>query len=278
MPRTVTIFDVMIASPADVAKERRVVREVISEWNESHSLSSNVMLNAVGWDTHSSPAMGRPQDIVNSQVVQHADLLIAIFWTRLGSPTGKASSGTIEEIQSHLSRGKPAMFYFSSVPVEPASVDPKQLSALQRFKKEMMTRSLIESYDSADELRQKLTRQLAHVVETALAPGAIPSRQETERTPKTRPALSKEAQELLAEVAKDRNGHLLKVRTMGGSTVQTNGKSFGTRGESRSEALWEAAVFELRDAGLLQDRGHKGEVFSMTNEGYRVADFLAAQD
>lgn len=276
MSRTVTIFDVMIASPSDVAKERRVVREVISEWNESHSLSSNVMLNAIGWETHSSPAMGRPQEIVNREVVERADLLIAVFWTRLGTPTGKASSGTIEEIESHLSRGKPAMFYFSSVPVEPASVDPEQLSVLQRFKKDMMTRSLIESYDSADELRQKLTRQLAHVVERSLAPGAITSRQE--RPPKAGPALSKEAQELLAEVAKDRNGHLLKVRTMGGSTVQTNGKSFGTRGESRSEALWEAAVFELRDAGLLQDRGHKGEVFSMTNEGYRVADLLAAHD
>ena len=61
------------------------------------------------------PAMGdRPQAIINKQVLANCDLLVAVFWTRIGSPTGVAVSGTVEEIQEHLNAGKPAMIYFSS--------------------------------------------------------------------------------------------------------------------------------------------------------------------
>ncbi len=275
MSRTVTVFDVMIASPSDVATERRVVREVITAWNDSHAFRSSVMLNPIGWDTHASPGIGRPRDLINTPAVEQADLLIAVFWTRLGTPTGKASSDTVEEIELHLSKGKPAMFYFSSRPVELSSIDPDQLAALQGFKTKLMTKSLVETFESPDELRQKLTAQLAHVVEKTLAPGAIAISQGTEVDMRSPPKLSTEAAGLLSEVANDRHGHVLKVRTMGGLTVQTNGKSFGKRGEGRSEALWDAAVVELRDKGLLEDRGQKGEVFAMTNEGYRVADLLA---
>ena len=268
----------MIASPSDVATERRVVREVIAAWNESHGFRSSVMLNAIGWDTHASPGIGRPQDIVNRQVVERADLLIAVFWTRLGTPTETASSGTVEEIEFHLSKGKPAMFYFSSRPVEPASIDPGQFSALQKFKTTVMAGSLIETFESPEELRQKLTRQLSHVVEETLAPGAISVDPGTDAATSAPPKLSNEAAELLSEAANDRHGHVLRVRTMGGLTVETNGKSFGKRGESRSEALWDAAVIELRDKGLLEERGQQGEVFGMTNDGYKVADLIATQN
>jgi hypothetical protein len=86
---------VMIASPGDVAKARQLARDVIHEWNAVNSDDRKKVLMPIGWDTHSSPEMGdRPQAIINKQVLAGADLLIAIFWTRLGSPTGKAASGT----------------------------------------------------------------------------------------------------------------------------------------------------------------------------------------
>ena len=47
--------------------------------------------------THSRPQMGdRPQELINKQLVGHCDLLIGSFWTRLGTPTGRAESGTAE--------------------------------------------------------------------------------------------------------------------------------------------------------------------------------------
>jgi hypothetical protein len=50
--------------------------------------------------------------VINRQVLADCDLLVAIFWTRIGSPTGSALSGTVEEIEKHLKAEKPAMLYF----------------------------------------------------------------------------------------------------------------------------------------------------------------------
>ena len=42
----------------------------------------------VGWETHSSPDLGAPaQEQINERILEHCDLLIAVFWTRLGTPT-----------------------------------------------------------------------------------------------------------------------------------------------------------------------------------------------
>jgi hypothetical protein len=114
MPYTATVLPVMIASPGDVREYRTVARDVISEWNHIHSETHKTVMLPVGWDTHSSPELGAsPQDLINDRVLEDCDLLIGIFWTRLGSPTTRAPSGTVEEIQRHVRAGKPAMVYFS---------------------------------------------------------------------------------------------------------------------------------------------------------------------
>src|SRR5206468_6654815 len=106
MSYTATVVKVMIASPSDVPQERRLARDVIEEWNAIHAEDRGIVLMPVGWETHSSPEMGdRPQAIINRQLLRNSDLLIAVFWTRLGSPTGAAQSGTVEEIEEHLGAG-----------------------------------------------------------------------------------------------------------------------------------------------------------------------------
>lgn len=103
-----TTYSVMIASPSDVVQERRQIREVIHEWNSIHAAERGVVLLPVGWETHTAPAMGdRPQALINEQIVRECDLLIAVFWTKIGSPTGEEISGTVEEIKKHLDAGKP---------------------------------------------------------------------------------------------------------------------------------------------------------------------------
>jgi hypothetical protein len=165
MPYKAKVYKVMIASPADVAPERQVVRDVIHEWNNVHSEKDDIVLMPAGWESHSSPSLGdRPQAIINKQVLANCDLLIAVFWTRLGSPMGKAASGTVEEIEEHLKARKPAMIYFSSVPAVAESIDQEQHLALLKFKDELRSRGLFETYDSIGEFKEKLTRQIAQTV------------------------------------------------------------------------------------------------------------------
>lgn len=262
----------MIASPGDVANERNIVRDVVNEWNAVHSRDRNIVLLPTGWETHSAPAIGdRPQNIINHQLLQHADLLIAVFWTRLGTPTGEAASGTIEEIEEHLAAGKPTMIYFSSAPVRPDSVDESQYSSLREFRSDIQKRGLYETYDSVNEFREKLTRQLAQTViehfdgDTPEEPAStLPRRQTVE--------ISDPASELLLEAVQDQHGTVMVVKYMGGMDVQTNGRNFITERNARTESLWEDAAQELVRYGLIEDRGHKGEVFRVTTQGYDAAD------
>jgi len=83
------VIEVMIATPSDVAKERQVIGDIVYEWNFVHSEDKDLVLLPVGWESHAAPSMGdRPQAIINKQVLKNCDLLIAAFWTRLGTPTG----------------------------------------------------------------------------------------------------------------------------------------------------------------------------------------------
>jgi hypothetical protein len=147
-----TVIPVMIASPGDVAEERQLIREIIHDWNDVNAEVSNVMLAGIGWETHSSPELGaRPQELINKRILKNCDLLIGVFWTRLGTPTGKSSSGTVEEIEEHVAAGKPAMIYFSSKPVAPQSVDAEQFAKVQEIKQKWMPQGLIETYDNLEE-------------------------------------------------------------------------------------------------------------------------------
>jgi hypothetical protein len=277
MAYTATVYNVMIASPSDVTQERQIVREVVHEWNAVNSKDKLMVLMPIGWETDASPTMGdRPQEIINEQLLQEADLLITVFWTRIGSPTGKAPSGTVEEIERHISAGKPAMLYFSSAPVRPDSIDPEQYNALCEFKKSCQSRGLIENYDSPDDFRRKLVRQLAQSVARNFRPTLPPEPAAPVPPPGVPavPSLSEEAKQLLLEASQDRTGTVIRLRTSAGLRIQTNGRNFVEGRDPRSEAVWEGVLRELCDAGLLQDKGYKGEMYGVPREGYDVADLL----
>ena len=278
-----TVVKVMIASPGDVATERRAAREVIHEWNAVHAADRRTVLLPVAWETNATPAMGdRAQEIINKQLLRGADLLIAVFWTRLGTPTGMAKSGTIEEIEEHLRAGKPAMLYFSATPVRPDSVDEAQYRALREFKASVLQRGLVEEYESVSEFREKLARQLAQsIIRHFPAPSAeggstplVPS-PETTGARTAVPDLSAEAGALLREAIQDPHGVVLMTLTTGGLGIETNGRSMVAEPRNpRAEARWRAAVEELIERGLLEVRDLKGEVFGVTDPGYRVGEFL----
>lgn len=211
---------VMIASPGDVANERQIVRDVVHEWNAVHSEDKSAVLMPIGWETHAQPTMGdRPQAIINKQILQGCDILVAVFWTRIGSPTGASASGTVEEIEEHLKTGKPAMIYFSKAPVRPDSVDDIQYRALVQFRTECEARGLIETYDSLSEFREKFARHLAQLVIRHFGEGTddeMPALSTERAIDPLLSSLSTQARELLLQAAQDKNGVVMRLQTMVG--------------------------------------------------------------
>lgn len=107
-------------------------------------------------------------------------------------------------------------------------------------------------------------------------PRSTPSDVETEQ-PQSTYRLTEEAKTLLVEASADKNGIIMMARTSSGLILQTNERQMCERQDARSEAKWQGAVRELVQQGLIEGRGHKGEVFNVTSEGYRVADELKAK-
>ena len=163
-PATATVLNVLISSPSDVSAERDAVEKAIHEWNTNHRKSTGIMLEPVRGRTHSYPAMGeRPQGILNNQIVKDADLLIGIFGTRMGTPTGNAPSGTSEEIEEVRKTGRHVALYFSDVPV-PRDVDRAQLDALEAYRRSLGQQGLYSTFTSVEDLHRKVTNDLPKIV------------------------------------------------------------------------------------------------------------------
>lgn len=164
------VFRVLIASPSDVSIERDIAVRAIQEWNDLNASERRIVLLPLKWETHSAPEYGkRPQEVINRQVVDHCDLLVGIFWTRIGSPTGIADSGTIEEIERIAEAGKPVMLYFSGARQDPDKIDLDQLSKLREFKKKTFPLALVESYADHVEFKDKLAKQIEIQLRTLIA-------------------------------------------------------------------------------------------------------------
>jgi len=162
MPQPGLIFRVLIASPGDCAEERKIIPEVLAAWNAVNSLSTAAVVEPVMWETHSRPAMGdRPQAIINKQLAAQCDALIGAFWTRLGTPTGEAASGTAEEIEQFRAAKKPVLLYFSSAPVVPESLNMEQYQALVAYKNTLGNEGLYSQYESLAEFSEQLQRHFA---------------------------------------------------------------------------------------------------------------------
>lgn len=270
------VYQIMIASPNDVENERNTIRETIYEWNAIHTYKNKIVLLPVGWETHSSPEMGNgPQEILNEQILKMSDLLIGVFWTRLGTPTEKAESGTVEEIREHIKAGKPAMLYFSSQPVQPDSIDPDQYAKLKEFKDECKKNGLYESYDSVADFQEKFRRQLTmKVFNHKYFDIQNTNEEKIDENPLSQINLTEEANTLLVEAAKSRDGSILKATTMEGLVIQIGNKQFGEMNNPRSEAVWEDALDLLVRYGLIGGVGRKGHVFKVTRSGYEYVDIV----
>jgi hypothetical protein len=106
----------------------------------------------------------RPQGIINRQLVEPADLLIGVFWSRLGTPTSEAESGTAEEIGRFSDAGKPVLLYFSHESVPPDTLDTDQLDRLREFRNQVSDRALIVDFASREDLRQRATADLTRTI------------------------------------------------------------------------------------------------------------------
>ncbi|MGH7599179.1 MAG: tetratricopeptide repeat protein, partial [bacterium] len=171
----VHLLKIFIASPGDVSLERDKACEEIDNLRllaHKHGYD----LEAIRWETHATPRMGRSQELIN-RLVRECDLFIGILWRRFGLPTGEAESGTLEEFdlareRFAKERAPEIMLYFREVHPDFLADPGDQLKKVLAFKKQVEDGrlALYSQYRDPEHfaalLRQHITDWLLKLVPT----------------------------------------------------------------------------------------------------------------
>src|SRR2546421_326447 len=126
--RRVGLYRIVVASPGDVAQERKLLARVVDDLNHGLAGHLGIRLELWRWETDSFPGFhpqGPQGQIDRAMDIEHCDVVIGIFWKRFGTPTTDAKSGTEHElrraIESYNKESKPhVMVYFSQKLSPPA--------------------------------------------------------------------------------------------------------------------------------------------------------------
>ncbi len=104
-----SVLKVLLSSPGDTGEEVAAVKESLHGWNGSRAESAQVILLPRHWKSDGVPRLGAGggQGVINEQLVDDADIVIALFDSRLGQATAEAVSGTAEEIRRAVDAGNP---------------------------------------------------------------------------------------------------------------------------------------------------------------------------
>lgn len=166
---------VFLASPSDVGEEREAVKRAIDELNLQNADFWGTRLELVRWETHALPALGRTQGVVNETTdLEAIDIFVGLLWSRLGTPTGEAESGTVEEFErayaSWRKKGHPWLaFYFCDRPVKYAGVTgAEQFLRVARFREQFADKGLYFTFSTPQQLERLVFRHLSRIVDQML--------------------------------------------------------------------------------------------------------------
>jgi hypothetical protein len=160
---TITRFRCLLISPGDVQEERDAISDVFLRWNAHEGQAFEVYVALNRWEIGSTPALGdRPQEIINRQIVDESDFGIALFWSRLGTPTGQFPSGSAEEITRLAISQKQVMVYFKTAPIPQTSTE--EFQRLRPFREELKSSGLCEDFEDIGLLREKISHHITTAV------------------------------------------------------------------------------------------------------------------
>ena len=99
------VIKVFLASPMDLPDEREQFRRAIGKINATIGKASDVEYEVICWENDTVPGFGEDaQDVVNKQIKAEYDIFVCMFKSRLGTPTGRYASGTVEEYERAIHR------------------------------------------------------------------------------------------------------------------------------------------------------------------------------
>lgn len=161
MPQKTTTYDILISCPSDVAPYVEYIKRAVNSFNNGYGKNCNISLRTRYWkDDGFSESGGMPQDLLNKQLVDDADMGVAVFWTRFGTKTQNYGSGSEEEIEKMISDKKQMFIYFMGKAVELSEINTREIEKINRFKEKYKDRGVYYDVNNEVELEQKFRDHL----------------------------------------------------------------------------------------------------------------------
>lgn len=170
MFKMMPVCRLMISCPSDVKTEVEIIQKVVDNINDSIGMSMDIFVKTMHWSKNVIPKAGDyPQSIINRQLVDKADAVIAIFGNKIGQPTQKYDSGTIEEIEEMIRQRKQVFVYFSDKPVKKSEINLEAEEKIAKFKEAYKNRGIYVVYESDEEFSELLSRNLTSYLTEQIA-------------------------------------------------------------------------------------------------------------
>lgn len=182
------LIRLFIASPGDVAEERKRLAKIVDGLNGQLAEHMGVRFELKEW-RHVTPGMGRPEDVILDQLpVTTWDVFIGLLWLRFGMPPGKNrggedhDSGTEEEFhlahRANMETGRPRILFYRCTRQAPVSVDIEQLGRVQRFFVEFgpngQNPGLFQDFGRANEFEKMVEKHLTKLLIEEYQTNALP--------------------------------------------------------------------------------------------------------
>nr|WP_149030941.1 hypothetical protein [Moorena producens] len=142
----------------------------MKEINRTTAPSKGVRLEVVRSEKNAYPSFGQGgQAALNSQIgnMEEYELFVGIMWNRLGTPTPRAKSGTVEEykraVAAFESNRKPDIwFYFRDARANLKSEDElEQRKKVLNFKEKIQSKALTKDYKQPANFRDRFRQDLS---------------------------------------------------------------------------------------------------------------------
>ena len=186
-------INIFLASPSDVVEEREIVSETINGLNADIFEPDGYTMRVMRWENDTYPLIdGRDgQEVINEQLslkkFYDYSLFVGIMWSRFGTETPRAGSGTEEEFNLALRakkgiKGPDIMFYFSKMPMcfsDQEGLD--QYSRILSFKKGLKDKGMYWDYEGPEKFGETFRTHLIRWFRSRILSGE--KIKETKETP-----------------------------------------------------------------------------------------------
>lgn len=169
---TLQLVRVFLASPSDLALERRLARDAVEEINKTIARPNGFHVDLIGWEDTISERR-RPQEAINEDL-RTCELFVGMMWKKWGTPpdtTGEFSSGFEEEFtiatSSYDSVGTPKIrLYFKEIEESLLNDPGDDLKKVLHFRKgiEEQKKTLYELFREPTDFASRFRISLADYI------------------------------------------------------------------------------------------------------------------